>query len=313
MKVMDTPRTGKIGTAVFYPSPFGLCCRSLCIPHDPKSPAQIRARQIFGSSSRGWGLKLTESQRENWNLAAQTVPSCPSLDQYSNLSGQQLCVKINSTLRCVGQSPVTEPPAPVIFSPNCVGGLTIDYDEAGNVRLLLAVGTAVEDIMLFGQAPCSAGRMKNRRVNYLGLAGPVVNGQCNITAQYVARFGQPAAGQKVFVVTCQHKNGWKGQDHVTSAIVPPRPLAGEQPSSEVTKAEAPAAAGTPEAQVAPAQGISSSSSAMYKGSTPDARGLHNSLKRGHPVSIPGTPLVHSVKMAIIRLVGLRMAGAGAQA
>jgi hypothetical protein len=270
-------------------------------------------RRIFGSSSRGWGLKLTESQREDWDLAARTVPSCPSLDQYSHLSGQTLCVKINSTLRCVGQSPVNEPPAPVVFSPNPVGELTIDYDEAGNVRLLLAVGAAVEDIMLFGQAPCSAGRMKKRRVNYLGLTGPATNGQCDITAKYTARFGQPAAGQKVFLVTCQHKHGWKGKDHMTSAIVPPRPLAGEQPGSEVTKAEAPAAAGTPEAQAAPAQGISSSSSAMYKGSTPDARGLHKGLKCEHPVSIPGTPLVHCVKMAIIRLFGLRMAGAGAQA
>ena len=196
MKVMDSPRTGKIAASVAYMSPFGVCYRSLVCPHDPKSPAQIHMRQIFGSASRGWGLKLTEPQRESWNLAAQTVPSCPSLDQYSNLSGQQLCVKINSTLRCVNQPSVTEPPAPVIFSPNCVGGLTIDYDEAGNVRLLVAVGAALEDLMLFGQAPCSAGRMKQRRVNYLGLTGPATNGQCDITAEYTARFGHPSPGRR---------------------------------------------------------------------------------------------------------------------
>ena len=311
MKVIDTPRTGKIATSVAYMSPYGPCYRALVCPHDPKSPAQIHMRHVFGSSSRGRGLKLTELQREHWTLAAQTVPSCPSLDQYSHLSGQQLCVKINSTLRLVNQSPVTEPPAPVVFSP--VGELTADYDEAGKLRLLLAVGAAVEDIMLFGQAPCSAGRMKKRRVNYLGLTGPATNGQCDITAEYTARFGQPVPGQKVFVVTCQHKNGWKGQDHVTSGIVPPGPLGGEQPGNEASKAGMPAAAGTPEAQAAPAQGISSSSSAMYKGSTPDARGLHSGLKRGHPVSILGTPLVHGVKVSIMRVFGLRMAGAGAQA
>ena len=175
MKVIDTPRSGKIAASVAYMSPYGPCYRALVCPHDPKSPAQMHMRRIFGSSSRGWGLTLTEPQREHWDLAAQTVPSCPSLEQYSHLSGQQLCVKINSTLRCVGQPPVTEPPAPVVFSPNPVGELTIDYDQAGNVRLLLAVGAAVEDIMLFGQAPCSAGRMKKRRVNYLGLVGPATN------------------------------------------------------------------------------------------------------------------------------------------
>ncbi len=227
MKVLDTPRTGRIGPLVAYPSDFGQCFRTLVVPHDPKSLAQSRVRVSFGVSSQGWGRKFTELQRQHWNQAALTVPSYPSLQQYSHLSGQQLCVKINSTLRCVGQPPVDEPPAPVVFSPNCVGDLTIDYDEAGNVRLLLAVGTAVEDIMLFAQAPCSAGRMKHRRVNYLGLLGPATHGLCDITAAFVAKHGEPRPGQKIFVVTCQHKNGWKAPEHVTSAIVPPRPLPSE--------------------------------------------------------------------------------------
>jgi hypothetical protein len=266
-------------------------------------------REFFGWASRVWGLKFTEDQRQHWVAAAQTVPSHPSLSQYSNLSGQQLEVKINSTLRCVGQLPLDEPPAPVVFSPNSVGALAIDYDEAGNVRLLLAMGAAVEDIMLFGQAPCSAGRMKHRRVCYLGLAGLAVNGQCDITAPYVARYGQPAPGQKIFVVTCQHKNGWKAQDHVTSAIVPPRPLAGEQQSNQATKPEGVATTEAPEAQTAPTQGGSSLSRLVYKGSTPDARGLHKGLRRVHPLSILGTPLVHGLRVAMARLGRLGMVGA----
>jgi hypothetical protein len=182
-----------------------------------------------------------------------------------------------------------------------VGDLTIGYDEAGNVQLLLTVGAAVEDIMLFGEAPCSAGRMKHRRVCHLGLLGLATNGQYDITAPYVARYGQPAPGQKVFVVTCQHKNGWKAQDHVTSAIVPPRLLAGEQQGNQATKAEAAPTTETQEAQALLAQGCSSLSRAMYKGSTPDARGLHKGLKRVHPLSILSTPLVHSLRMAMARL------------
>lgn len=214
MKVIDTPRTNKIGNTVAYLSTYGQCYRACVIPRDPKSPAQNRMRECFGISSQGWGRKLTDPQRQRWNAAAQTVPSHPSLNQYSRLSDQQ---------------PVDEPPAPVVFSPNPVGDLTVGYDEAGNVRLLLAVGTAVEDVMLSGEAPCSAGRMKHRRVCYLGLLGPAAIGQCDITAQYVVRYGQPRPGQKVFVVTCQEKNGWKAQDHVTSAIVPPARNRAPQP------------------------------------------------------------------------------------
>ena len=253
MKVIDTPRTNKIGNTVAYISPFGQCYRAYVIPRNPRTDAQIYMRQIFGSASSGWGRKLTEPQRQRWVQAALTAPSHPSLGQYSHLSGQQLWVKINSTLRCVGQPPVDEPPAPVVFGPNPVGDLDIVSDEGGGVRLLLSVGPAVEDIMLFGQAPCSSGRTKHRRVNYLSLLGPATNGQCDITAPYVARFGQPRPGQKVFVVTCQQKNGWKAQDHVASAIVPPSPLSGEASEPRQAKAQAVALTQTPEAQAAPAQ------------------------------------------------------------
>ena len=134
---------------------------------------------------------------------------------------KELCVKINSTLRCIGQLPTDEPPAPVVFSPNPVGGLAIVNDPESGVRLRLNVGTLSEDIMVFGQPACSAGRMKRRRVYYLGLAGPATNGQCDITALYTARFGQPRPGQKVFIVTCQTRNGWKARPSVFSAVVPP--------------------------------------------------------------------------------------------
>ena len=309
MKVIDRPRTNKIGNAVVYVSPFGQCYRAYCIPRNPNSPAQRRMRGIFGSSSRGWGLNLTELQREHWDATAQQVPSYPSLEQYSHLSGQQLCVKINSTLRCVGQAPVDEPPALVVFTPNPAGALVAVNDEGGGVRLLLNVGPVFEDIMLFGQAPCSAGRMKHRRVCYLGLVGPATNGQCDVTAQYTARFGRPSPGQKIFIITCQMKNGWKAQDHQASAIVPPRPLPGEQQSNQETKLETAPTTGTPKSQPAPAPVSFSAIPAVYKGSTPDARGLHNLLKRGHPLSTLCTPLVHGVKVVLAKLRMLDMPGA----
>jgi hypothetical protein len=308
MKVIDTPRTGKISNLVAYVSPFGQCFRSLCIPHDPKTQAQRHARDIFGLSSRDWGLKLSDLQRQRWVAAALKAPSHPSLGQFSHLSGQQFCVQINSTLRCVGKAPLHEPPAPVTFGPNPVDGLAIATDEGGGIRLLLSVGPASEDIMLFGQAPCSAGRMKQRRVCYLGLLGPATNGQCDITTAYTARFGQPRPGQKVFIVTCQQKNGWKDQDSVVSAIVPPRPLPGEQPSNQETKVEVAATTGAPEPQQAPAEGNSSLPRVVYKGSTPDARGRHIGSKRVHPVSILCTPLVHGFRMALARLGALQMPG-----
>jgi hypothetical protein len=80
-----------------------------------------------------------------------------------------------------------------------------------------------DDIMVFGQAPCSAGRSKRRNVSYLGLLRARQSGLIEITALYTARFGQPASGQKIFIVTRQQKDGWEGFDQETSEIVPPSP------------------------------------------------------------------------------------------
>jgi hypothetical protein len=158
-------------------------------------------------------------------------------------------------------------------------------------------------------AGCRAALPADRR-EYLSLLGPATKGQCAITAPYVARFSQPRPGQKVFIVTCQQKNGWKAQDYGASGIVPLKPLAGEQQRSQGTKAAGAATPETPEAQTAPTQGCSSLSRAVYKGCTPDAQGMYKGLKHVHPVSIPCTPLVHGFRVALLRLGMLGMAGAG---
>jgi hypothetical protein len=103
------------------------------------------------------------------------------------------------------------------------GRLVIE-NGADGVRLYLVVsGELNEDVMVFGQEPCSRGRYKRRNVSYLGLLPPPIGGRSEITRLYKAKFGEPRPGQKVFIVTCQEKDGWKGLDLETSATVPERP------------------------------------------------------------------------------------------
>jgi hypothetical protein len=226
MKSIESSRTGKIGDKVAYISPFGQCYHTYVVPRDPKTEARSHVRGSFGLSSQRWGFVLTEDQRQHWVGAAQTVPSHPSLGEYAHLSGQMLWMKIDNTLRLIGREPALEPPAPVIFGPQPVGDLVAVTGEAGDARLLLNVTAATEDVMVFGQAPCSRGRMKPRRLYYIGLFQPANSGQYDITPIYTARFVPPRPGEKVFVLTCQHQNGWKGPDHLTSAILQPKPAGG---------------------------------------------------------------------------------------
>ncbi len=70
--------------------------------------------------------------------------------------------------------------------------------------------------MVFGQAPCSAGRMKRRNVAYLGLLPAPEDGASDITDLYVAKYGTPNPGDKVFIVTCRNSDGWQSLLQETS-------------------------------------------------------------------------------------------------
>src|ERR1035441_1101088 len=238
MKILDTPRSGKCGRVVAFQSRYGLCLRELISPRNVRTPARQIMRGAFGHHSQGYSRKLGEEQRQRWILAAAQVMSDPRLAQNGPLTGQQFYTSINSVRSRVNLPETLEPPARVAFGPSVVGELVAENTEAG-VRLRVRItGELNEDVMVFGQEPCSAGRSKRRNVAYLGLLPPPVGGWSDITYLYQARFGEPRPGTRVFIVTCQQKNGWKGFDRETSALVPDRPK-GQQATVEVAASQNP--------------------------------------------------------------------------
>jgi len=73
--------------------------------------------------------------------------------------------------------------------------------------------------MVFGAAPCSAGRKKWRHGAFLGLLPPPAGGESDITELYVARYGEPEPGKRVFIRTRQQKEGWEGHPCDVSHVV----------------------------------------------------------------------------------------------
>lgn len=260
MKVLSVPSSGKRGNIVAYISPFGQIHRELVSPTNPRTIAQQYMRGVFGHLAQAWGRLLSQEQRDRWNVAGPQAMTHPRLGS-GPLTGEQHFEQINSVLGRVGLPFLWEPPARVVFGLSPVGQLAITNDENG-VRLRLAVnGMPTEDIMVFGQEPCPAGRSKRRNVSYLGLLPPAENGMSEITNLYKAKYGEPRPGRKVFIVTCQQKNGWKGLGQETSEIVP-----GEPEGQQATlKSAIPGAADT--AEVATSQ-----EPLMHKGCAPGAQG-----------------------------------------
>ena len=231
MKVLTVPSSGALRDLVAYVSPFGQVYRTRAIPCNTRTQARQYMRGAFGNLSRAWGRELSQQQRDLWNYAGPQVMSHPRLSQRGPLSGQQHFQGLNSARACIGLPPLWVPPERVVFGLNPVGQLVITNGEQG-VRLMLTVsGEVKEDFMVFGQAPCSAGRNKRRNVSYLGLLPTTEDGRSEITDLYRAKFGEPRPGTKVFIATVQQKNGWEGMGQVTSEIVPGR-SEGQQAASE---------------------------------------------------------------------------------
>jgi hypothetical protein len=111
------------------------------------------------------------------------------------------------------------PPDPVVFQPSPVAGLSVG-EEQGRIRLKVrVVGPVVGDIMVFGAKPCSAGRKKWRNGAYLGLLPAPVGEESDITELYVERYGEPKAGERVFIRTRQQRGGWEDDDKDISDVV----------------------------------------------------------------------------------------------
>jgi hypothetical protein len=214
--------SGRRGKHVFYMRGRRLYRRLYVVPRNVRTAARRRTRGAFGVIAKAWSQVLTEEQRQAWMVAAAKVKSRPRLWQSGPLTGEMHFQGINSARARIGREMLVCPPERVIFGPNPVEGIAISYVN-GQARLRLKVsGPVTEDIMVFGQAPCSAGRKKWRHGAYLGLLPAPEGGESDITEMYVAKFGEPEPGKKVFIRTRQQKDGWEGWDWDFSEVVPMR-------------------------------------------------------------------------------------------
>jgi hypothetical protein len=218
MKILDIPQSGKRGLNVSMASPFGQVSRTLAIPSNPRSAAQMGVRNILKRVSASWRA-LQEVQRAAWSAAAKEAQSNSRLGQRGALSGFLLFTKINCTLAQFGQDQVTAPPASPQFPELAPASLSIT-NTAGVIALKLACPTDPEgSTIVRGSAPISQGRENCRDVRVLGLCPAPVQGSADITGIYTARYGVPPAGKKVFIQVNQVVDGWEDLPVTFSAIV----------------------------------------------------------------------------------------------
>jgi hypothetical protein len=101
-----------------------------------------------------------------------------------------------------------------------VGALTITVAKGALALQLKVTRTPARYVMVWGTAPCSQGIMRPRRFTLLGALPAPASGVSDITDLYVAKYGVPPAGTRVFIRTQQTADGWTDLPIDTTALVP---------------------------------------------------------------------------------------------
>lgn len=220
MRELTNPQSGKQGVTVSVTTRYGQVRRSRIVPKNPRTPAQVRIRSNLGRISSRWRA-LTEEQRVAWRAAARKAASRRRLGKSSYLTGSQFFIKINSARAAIGLGLLVDPPEYPGFGANPVGDLVI-LNNRGEIALKLRVsGTSEAAIIVLGIGPRSAGVSYAWNFVTLGLLPAPTDGFSDITDLYVARFGVPKVGMRVFIRTRQQINGWEDAPKQTFADVPP--------------------------------------------------------------------------------------------
>jgi hypothetical protein len=109
MRVLEIPKSGKCGNRVWQSNRYCQYSYAAFVPFNPRTPAQVAVRGVFGGVSARWRT-LAEEQRVIWCAVARRKKSRPRLRQCGPLTGFLYFVKINVALAHRGLAQVDLPP-----------------------------------------------------------------------------------------------------------------------------------------------------------------------------------------------------------
>ena len=151
--------SGSGGSTTASHNRYGSYFRNRTIPTNPNSVSQQAVRALFGGVTQAWRT-LTESQRTAWSDLAPNVPRTDALGQSYVLSGNALCISVNSLLQAVGSAVNYD--APALDSPPVMTALSVVVDVTAIEGMIptftVTGGTANNFIIVRATAPRSPGR-----------------------------------------------------------------------------------------------------------------------------------------------------------
>lgn len=221
--------SGKTGGTVYARNKGGAYTRNFVMPTNPSTVYQEEARDRLTQYSNEWRT-LTDAQRLQWNEWANTHPVIDRLGATKLLTGAQAYTKINTNRDLAGDATANavtpSDPAWVPLIVDTAVPLVIDISDA-SVLVPLGSGAAADQVLFIyitgAISPGISNYVNNERLAAVVTldAGNITDGEVDIGAEWVARFGPLTgqAGRKVGMHAYEYQEGQLGAAMQDSGII----------------------------------------------------------------------------------------------
>lgn len=189
---------GKLGGHVAAQNGGGSYLRTKVTPSNPQTTYQTGVRNLFGSISASWS-GLAEAERKAWNAAVDSWKSTNIFGDLKKPSGKALFQRLNQQAQVVDYPALTVPPEKVDLPDSNVTAVSMNMTTAEITATGLYSGTDAT-VQVFASGPVSAGTsfVKNK-MRVIGNTGGTAYIPNDAYLDYIAKFGFPVAGEKVFI------------------------------------------------------------------------------------------------------------------
>lgn len=186
----------KLNGTVFSRNSSGAYVRTKVTPVNPQTPDQTIVRQRLGALSAQW-RGLTDAERASWTAAAQNFPRT---DQFGNtviLAGSALYVSMNTNLLTVASATIATAPAPAEIPEFIIFGVVADASVPTlTITYSLSVPSGF-NVVVQATPQVSAGKSFVKNLYRQIQVDSSGAGTSAIIANYTAKFGALAAGQRI--------------------------------------------------------------------------------------------------------------------
>jgi len=217
MKILDVPQSGSVAGTTSSRNRFGQYRRTRAIPVNPNSGPQGTQRARLSAAAAIWRT-LTSAQRAGWNDLASGFTRTNSLGETYNMTGFMCFVSCSANIAAAGNAAITDAPALVTPTAPLTAVVTL---TAAAFSIAFTVTPLAAGVRMFTYVSLqrSAGRSFEGDFRLLQVSAAAAASPINAYAAYVARFGVPVVGNRIFIALREFGTAFLSGPLITSAVV----------------------------------------------------------------------------------------------